>query len=166
MDDPQLGEPPQFSHFYVRQMTAEQLYESLLLASGAAKTQGDYDEQQKTRDKWLEQFTIAFGTDEGDETTTFDGTITQTLMMFNGELIKQAISGKPGSFLHETMHDSRSRYSGKIQRLFFASLARRATQSELKMAQQLLASYSGDENKALEDIWWALLNSNQFILNH
>ena len=48
----------------------------------------------------------------------------------------------------------------------FASLARRATQSELKMAQQLLASYSGDENKALEDIWWALLNSNQFILNH
>ena len=166
MDDPQLGEPPQFSHFYVRQMTAEQLYESLLLASGAAKTQGDYDEQQKTRDKWLEQFTIAFGTDEGDETTTFDGTITQTLMMFNGELIKQAISGKPGSFLHETMHDSRSRYSGKIQRLFFASLARRATQSELKMTQQLLASYSGDENKALEDIWWALLNSNQFILNH
>ena len=140
--------------------------ESSKVKSKTRKCTKGYEEQQKTRDKWLQQFTIAFGTDEGDETTTFDGTITQTLMMFNGELIKQAISGKPGSFLHDTIHDSRSRYAGKIQRLFLASLARRATQSELKMTQQLLASYSGDENKALEDIWWALLNSNQFILNH
>ena len=28
---------------------------------------------------------IAFGTDEGDETTTFNGTIPQALMMMNGD---------------------------------------------------------------------------------
>ena len=28
---------------------------------------------------------ITFGTDDGGETTTFNGTIPQTLMMFNGD---------------------------------------------------------------------------------
>ncbi|MDG2380717.1 MAG: DUF1549 domain-containing protein [Pirellulaceae bacterium] len=165
-DDPQLGNPPQFSHFYVRQMTAEQLYESLLLASGAAEAQGSYQKQQKAKDDWLRQFTIAFGTDEGDETTTFDGTITQTLMMFNGDLIKQATKAEKGSFLHDVVTDSRSRYTNQIQQLFLAALSRRANKTESRMAQQLLAAYPGDGNAALKDLWWALLNSNEFILNH
>ena len=37
-DDPTLGEKPQFSHFYLRQMPAEELYESLLTATAADKT--------------------------------------------------------------------------------------------------------------------------------
>ena len=166
LDDPQLGQPAQFSHFYVRQMTAEQLYESLLLASGAAETHGSYEKQQKAKDEWLRQFTIAFGTDEGDETTTFDGTITQTLMMFNGDLIKRATNAGKGSFLYDVVSDSRSRYTNKVQRLFLAALARRASKLELRMSQQLLGSHQGDASAALQDIWWALLNSNEFILNH
>ncbi|MCP4189342.1 MAG: DUF1549 domain-containing protein [Planctomycetaceae bacterium] len=165
-DDPQLGNPPQFSHFYVRQMTAEQLYESLLLASSAAKAQGNYQKQQKAKNDWLRQFTIAFGTDEGDETTTFDGTITQTLMMFNGDLIKQATKAEKGSFLHEVVNDSQSRYTNQVQRLFLAALSRRANKTESRMTQQLLMAYQGDATAALKDLWWALLNSNEFILNH
>ena len=37
-DDPSLGAKPMFSHFYLRQMEAEQLYESLLVATAADKT--------------------------------------------------------------------------------------------------------------------------------
>lgn len=40
-DDPTLGEQPKFSHFYLRQMSAEQLYESLLTATHAQETQAD-----------------------------------------------------------------------------------------------------------------------------
>ena len=80
-----------FSHFYLRQMRAEELYESLLTATEAHKSGGKYDEQEKTKQDWLNQFTIAFGTDENDEATTFNGTIPQTLMMMNGDLIKKAI---------------------------------------------------------------------------
>ena len=36
-DDPQLGETPKFSHFYLRQMRAEELYESLITATHAEK---------------------------------------------------------------------------------------------------------------------------------
>ncbi len=36
-DDPQLGDPPKFSRFYLRQLSAEQLYESLMVATEADK---------------------------------------------------------------------------------------------------------------------------------
>jgi hypothetical protein len=164
-DDPTLGEPPAFTHFYVRQMTAEQLYRSLLVASEADKTQASTEEREEAQREWLKQFTIAFGTDEGDETTTFDGTITQTLMMFNGELIERATSGDPGSFLHRVSNDSRKKPVAKVQQLYLAALARRPTQLEMKMYQQLLVYHQQNELAALQDLWWALLNSNQFILN-
>ena len=53
-----------FSHFYLRQMRAEELYESLLVATEAQKTRGSYEEQEAAKREWLEQFTLAFGTDE------------------------------------------------------------------------------------------------------
>lgn len=165
-DDPALGQPPAFTHFYVRQMTAEQLYQSLLVATEADKTHGSQQQQQDAQREWLKQFTIAFGTDEGDETTTFDGTITQTLMMFNGELMERATSGEEGSFLNRIARDDRQKPAAKVQQLYLAALARKATQQEQRMYLDLLAYHKEDELKALQDLWWALLNSNQFILNY
>jgi hypothetical protein len=53
----------------------------------------------------------------------------------------------------------------KVQQLYLAALARRPTQLEMKMYQQLLVYHQQNELAALQDLWWALLNSNQFILN-
>ena len=161
-DDPTMGTPPLFSHFYLRQMSAEQLYESLLVATGAHRTDARYEEQQRLKDRWLEQFAIAFGTDENDEATTFDGTITQTLVLMNGELTRNATSGETGSFL--------SQLSPKAERalneLYLAALARRPSRGEVQVANNLLMAQSGNTKTALEDIWWALLNSSEFIFNH
>jgi hypothetical protein len=96
-DDPALGSSPLFSRFYLRQMSAEQLYESLITAINADQTtQGSPEEKERRKADWLSQFTIAFGTDEGDEATTFNGTIPQTLMMMNGELINSSIKPEKG----------------------------------------------------------------------
>lgn len=83
-----MGEKPKFSHFYLRQMKAEELYESLLVATEADELRGGGEAAAKKKDEWLNQFVIAFGTDEGDDSTTFNGSIPQVLMMFNGDLIK------------------------------------------------------------------------------
>jgi hypothetical protein len=165
-DDPTAGQPPRFSHFYLRQMSAEQLYRSLLVASHADRTQGSLDKQRQAQVDWLRQFTVAFGTDEGDEATTFDGTITQTLMMFNGDLIKRATGGQAGSFLAEVAQDERQRPVAKVNQLFLAALSRPAEARELKAYQQLLVYHQQDELPALQDLWWAILNSNEFILIH
>ncbi|WP_145087169.1 DUF1549 domain-containing protein [Aureliella helgolandensis] len=160
-DDPAMGEPPQFSHFYLRQMSAEQLYQSLIQVGGEAR--GSLEQQQVERDRWLNQFVVAFGTDEGDEATTFNGSIPQALMMFNGDLVKRATSIESGSWLGK-LAQSPSRMPDKVSSLFIAGLARPATAGELKVAAQLLQARKGRVEEALQDLWWAILNSNEFIL--
>jgi len=164
-DDPLMGESPKFTHFYLRQMRAEELYESLLVATEAHKTSRTYEEQERLKREWLSQFVVAFGTDEGDEATTFNGTIPQALMMFNGDLIKQAIATDKGSFLGRIATSNLSA-SAKIEHLFMAGLARKPTPAELGIANKLLAARKGDAAAALQDMWWAVLNSNEFIMNH
>jgi len=165
-DDPMLGEKPQFSHFYLRQMSAEELYESLLTATSADKTRGNSEEQEKAKQEWLKQFVINFGTDDGGETTTFNGTIPQTLMMFNGSLMKGATAAEQGSVLDLVANNSRYSPSQKIDYLYLAGLSRKPNSKELELANALLVARRGSTVGALQDVWWAVLNSNEFIINH
>jgi hypothetical protein len=54
----------------------------------------------------------------------------------------------------------------KIHYLFLAGLARKPNTNELAAAQKAWQDRRGDSAEALKDIWWAVLNSNEFILNH
>ena len=108
----------------------------------------------------------AFGTDENDETTSFNGTIPQVLMMMNGELTNNAIGTDKGGFLHNVASNGRLNNAAKINYLFESGLARHPTNSEVNAANALLASRGGDALAVLQDVWWAILNSNEFILNH
>jgi len=164
-DDPALGEKPKFSHFYLRQMQAEELYESLLTATEADQTGEKGEKAAKKKDAWLSQFVIAFGTDEGDEATTFNGSIPQVLMMFNGELVKLATSTGKGGFL-DRVASSGLKNQGKIDALYLAALARKPSTKEVATANDLMVARKGDAIGALQDIWWAVLNSNEFIINH
>ncbi len=163
-DDPSRGEKPAFTRFYLRQLTAEQLYESLLTATEADKT-ARAEDAAKTKDAWLSQFVVAFGTDEGDESTTFNGSIPQVLMMFNGDLVTRATSLGGGGFLDRIV-SSDGTDAARINALYLAALARRPTAQEIKSASALVAARRGNVAEALQDVWWAVLNSNEFILNH
>ena len=164
-DDPSMGEKPKFSHFYLRQMKAEELYESLLVATEADELRGGGEAAAKKKDEWLNQFVIAFGTDEGDDSTTFNGSIPQVLMMFNGDLIKSATSTGKGGFL-DKIASSSMKNPEKINALYRAALARVPSAGEVKMASSLIIARKGDAVGALQDVWWAVLNSNEFIINH
>ncbi len=163
-DDPALGEQPKFTHFYLRQMRAEELYESLLTATEADQTRGGEDAAKK-KDQWLSQFITTFGTDEGDDATAFNGSIPQVLMMFNGDLIKQATNTGKGGFL-DRVANGNMKNAGKITTLYQAALARNPSAKEVAAANELLVARKGDASGALQDIWWAVLNSNEFIINH
>jgi len=167
-DDPQLGETPKFTHFYLRQMRAEELYESLLVATQAAQARGNYEQQEREKNQWLSQFVSQFGTDEGDETTSFNGTIPQVLMMFNGGMIKKATDTKNGGFLSKVATSNLSR-DRKLEYLFAAAFARKPTRNEkteITNAQLVDGVYKGNELNWLADVWWSMINSNEFIFNH
>ncbi len=164
IDDPSVGQLPKFSRFYLRQMSAEQLYQSLVTATKVSSS-GSYEKQEQERRKWLSQFVMAFGTDEGDEATTFNGSIPQALMLFNGELTKRSTSTATGSFI-DRLYKSGKSPTDRVTRLFMAGLARRPTTKEMGIARQLMVARKGNEKEMIQDLWWAILNSNEFIMQH
>jgi hypothetical protein len=164
-DDPALGEPPRFSRFYVRQMEAEQLYESLLAATRADAGLKGFD-REALKVQWLAQMNTATGNDEGAESTTFNGSIPQALMMMNGELVRRACKTDADGFLARVANDAELPDREKIQYLYRAALGRMPGKDETRVCNELLASRQGNVVETLQDVWWAVLNSGEFILVH
>jgi hypothetical protein len=176
VDDPDVGNTPLFSRVYVKSMTAEQLYDSLIVATKADELpralSHDMDRQ---RDQWIQQFILDYATEENDEASTFDGTIPQALLVMNGELVSAAVSSTPGTLLHEVVQD-RGSENDKIRRLSLAALSRYPTAKEMAALKKALhervsrapRSQSRDVLVAegFQDVFWAFLNSNEFVLVH
>ena len=136
-----------------------------LSATRVGESRGSYEEQERIKSRWLQQFNRAFGTDEGQESTTFNGTIPQVLMMFNGEMVRQAISSTQGSLI-DKLTNSRNKYNENVDHLFLAMLARKPTAREESMAAAFLNAQNNNQKEALKDVSWVLLNTNEFIFNH
>lgn len=163
-DAPEAGELPQFSRYYTRQMQPEQVYESLQIVAAARKNGNGDGELEKARLAWLGQFTREMGTDDGEEQSTFNGDIRQSIIMMNGPLTQRAISHDQGSIL-DRVSQSKLSFDEKVEHLFLAAVARKPTKVEHDVAADI-HKRRGDVPSALQDIWWALLNSNEFILDH
>ena len=157
-----------FSQMQLKPMSPEQLFDSLLTATMAHRT-GSGDDGNRKRDEWMRQFLFAFANDEAEESTSFQGTIPQALMMMNGELMRTALSGNPGSFLCEVVDQARrqgrSPEAHMVDSLYLAALSRHPSPKELGRARLYLESFP-DTLQVLQDLFWALLNSNEFVLNH
>ena len=194
VDNPDAGDAPLFSRMYLKRFTAEQLYDSLLVATDAHRAGRGGEAAETQRATWLRQFVQTFGTDENDESTTFNGTIPQALVLMNGQLMQNALSGADGSFLRRVLDSptgrpqaksasdrrkskrvrrqksAKSRRRGipaKIETLFLVALAREPREEELERIDSVFQEHgSRDPISGLQDVFWALLNSNEFIINH
>jgi Protein of unknown function (DUF1553)./Protein of unknown function (DUF1549). len=166
-DNPAAGEVPLFSRMYVKTMQAEQLYDSLLVATNADRAGGaGFEAAENQRERWMADFLRLFGGNETDEPTLFSGTIPQALLMMNGPLVQKAISGEQGSYIHSVLTNPRLRNdAARIEALYLASLGRPPSRSESSQLLKLMKAQR-DPVKAYQDLYWALLNSNEFIVNH
>lgn len=164
-DAPDNGGAPLFSHYYTRQLQAEEVYNSLLIAADLRKKSPNQKELETARVDWLAQFNRPMGTDDSEEETHFNGSVRQSLIMMNGDLMRRAVSSADGSFL-KTLQQSNLKLEEKVEHLFLAALSRQPSKRELDAVRQITAQNGNNQAAALEDIWWSLLNSNEFILDH
>ena len=95
----------------LKPMTPEQLFDSLLVATSAHKAGAAATPTRGGTPGWR-QFIFAFANDEGEESSNFQGTIPQALMMMNGELMEKAVGGQPGSFLADLLDQARRQRKG------------------------------------------------------
>ena len=87
-------------------------------------------------------------------------------MMFNGDMIKEATSTKRGTLISNLLEDKKLKDEQRVNYLFEAGLSRLPTARELRLAEQFLEARNGNAAEALKDLWWVVLNSNEFIFNH
>jgi hypothetical protein len=167
IDNPSIGEIPLFSHMYVKSLTVEQLYDSLIVATNADQSgKGSYEEAQQQKDRWLQEFMRIFGGNDDDEPTLFSGTIPQALMLMNGDLTKQATSVEKGGFLTAVLSSPKLRSDNqRIQALYISALGRIPTRAEYAKIEKVMRQ-APSPVVAYQDLYWALLNSNEFVLNH
>lgn len=174
IDDPVRGESPLFSRMYVRTMQPEQLYDSLIVVSHPDRHQPsrpargfDWATAASRRHSWIQQFLFSHNTEENDESSTFNGTVTQALTMMNSELIRDAVADQRGSLLDEIVAESKSSVD-QLRAICRAVLARDPSASELAAFRRLLRRErtAAGRRRVLQDALWAYLNSNEFILIH
>lgn len=178
-DNPDDGSTPNFSRMYVKQMTAEQLYDSLLVTADPSQIVTNYStawSKMQKRDQWLQQFVYALENEENDEATTFDGTITQALLMMNGPLVKQSLDvDQKGNILAQVLKERSP--DTRIRKLSLVALTRYPSKRELSELKRLVKERTKSltsrnvppqvaVKQSYQDIYWAYLNSNEFILIH
>jgi hypothetical protein len=100
--------------------------------------------------------------------TEFQTSIPQALALMNGRFVNDATSLERSGTLAAVANAPFLDTAGRVETLYLAALGRKPTAKE----SATLVAYvdknnpSGDQNRALADIFWALLNSSEFVLNH
>lgn len=163
-DAPDAGSTPLFSKYYTRQLAPEAVYKSLMLvANFREKTQGLDATQAKQA--WMNQFTRRMGNDDGGEIIDFDGGVQQSLIMMNSPLTQLAIRQDHHGVLGQVIASPMSSQE-KVTHLFLAAISRNPTRREMTVIERMLKEHPEKQASTLQDVWWALLNSNEFILDH
>jgi hypothetical protein len=154
-----------FSRMLLKAISPEELFESLWVATGPNLNK---EEKRKKREQWLSDLISNFGDDEGNE-VSLNGTVVQALTMMNGGDLNTAIApGKEDGNVVKAYKANRGNRAAIIRELFLLTLNRPPTAKELtKIGGELGMKYPDKDVLApYHDILWALVNSNEFMLNH
>jgi hypothetical protein len=164
---------PFFAHMALKAMSPEVLFNSLETAV-KADLAVDKEARKAARENWMKKLVNNFGDDEGNE-MTFNGTIVQALLMMNGKELNEEIRRKDGVVARIMAR----RNVNAVDEIFLTALGRHPrTRVEFEMVNpKTKKKTTGVVNEAeilgkgarpsdYEDLFWALINMSEFMLNH
>jgi hypothetical protein len=154
---PRQAEPRLFARAAGRALTPEQLYDSLVLATGYRPGSGP-GAGPPARAAFLAPFDDANG-QPGD----FQASIQQALMMMNGAFTDEATSPAKSATVAAVI-ESNAPLARRIEELYLVALSRKPRPQETRRLLDYAANRASKQ--ALRDILWSLLNSTEFVLNH
>ena len=159
-----------FSHSGIRRLRAEVLLDCITEATGTKDKfrglpLGAHAVQiadGATTSYFLETFGRSTRETECSCAVSVDPNLSQALHLINGNTVQGKIEngGLVRNLIAAKMDDK-----GILSNLYLRTLGRLPTADDLKTLMPLLADPAGRE-KTLEDIFWALLNSKEFMFNH
>jgi len=112
-------------------------------------------------------FIKRYGDVGADEFYALGGTISQRLLMMNGELVHERIKDDLVSNAAARILATAPDDEAVVEAAYLAVLSRRPTREEVQYFAGLLAQKKGRSRKDnQEDLYWTLLNSTEFSWNH
>lgn len=161
------ADPAQFARTALRGLTPEQFFDSLAEATGfyqPYRTDNPFViDDESPRGRFLTLFR-----DENDSPLMKETTILQALAMMNGDFVDNATSLDDSQTLRAIADFPLMSDDEKLDTLLIAALSRKPTESERATFGKYLKDGGTNKNpqEAMADIFWALLNSSEFLLNH
>ena len=171
-----------FARMPLRGLTAEQLFDSL-----AEAVYYPADGQPQNLAPFIingngsprEEFRTKFGR-QAERPTEVQTSILQALTLMNGKMIGDATSLERSELLAAVVDSPFMDTQERIETLYLAALTRKPKAKELARLTAYVdggGAYAGDPpatteekqkryKQALTDVFWALLNSGEFYLNH
>ena len=166
--DPSQQKPRLFSRMAVKGLSPEQIFDSLAQATGYVPVAVDRTSTGPgALDSVRSEFVDLFG-DDSSRPTQQRTTILQALALMNGGLVSEATSLDRSRTLTAVVEFPALGTGDRVEALFLAALGRRPGAKRLAalVAYVDAGGVTKDPAAALADVFWALLNSSEFLLNH
>lgn len=171
------GDEMNYSHNLPRRLSAEQLFDSIHLALGAApalkdataglraaQLAGPRNGRGSPDPMSAEAFLVQFGRPKRELSCECeragDTSIGQIFQFISGPVVASALGARTGLAARLA---SREDVEAVVEELYWSLLTRAPTVDEARVMTALLAS-AKDRRAALEDIAWSLLNAKEFVL--
>ena len=164
-----------FVRMPIRALSPEQIYDSVVFATtspfSAEREEllrmpnpqqfGNFNQVQSPRTQFMLKYTTQ---DRRHEPQT---SILQALFLMNGTFMADRTKLENNSDLR-TLAQQKSTHEKRINSLFTMVLSRPPSESDLARLVPYLekGGATGNLGEALSDVYWALLNSSEFLLNH
>ena len=150
-------------------MSPEQLFDSLIVAAGredepepGGEGRFPFNGELSSRADFVRRFPTP------NKRSLQETSILQALYLMNGKVVREATSVMHNRNLTVLALGKTATHAKAGEQMFLVALSRKPTAPESDRLAKYLerGGPSGDLGKALEDAFWALLNSSEFCLNH
>jgi hypothetical protein len=167
VSDPSQQDLRWFARMPLRGLSPEQLFDSLAVATeyqdtGSADPRASFfGGPQSPRAQFLAKFVAQ------EQKTDYQTSILQALYLMNNDFIANQTSREKNRTL-ATLAEQRTGTARKVESLYLVVLSRKPRPEERERFVHYVdtGGAAGDPKKALTDVFWVLLNSPEFILNH
>ena len=168
-----------FARMPLRGLTGEQLFDSVATAtgfrdagSGSGGLLGALGGSRSARSEFLARFAAS------ERPTERQTSILQALALMNGKVTAAATTVEKSETLASVVDAPFLTTAQRVETLYLATLSRQPTAKELERAEKFVedavarakdkdsAARDAANSNALADLFWTLLNSPEFILNH
>jgi hypothetical protein len=167
-----LADTRNFSRAYRRRLPAEVLLDAVNAVTGVPDTFAGMPVGSRATQAWTykidSQLMDAFNRPNPSSDPPCDRdrqmSVVQSLHLMNSKALQSKLTHKTGRA--RQLADSTKSPEEIVTELYFATLSRPPSDDELKLATAAFTAEKATRQSATEDIFWALLNSAEFVFNH